>query len=199
MLAAQCVGSHDNISMNPAKPRDVGLLVFADSQLLDAAGPADVFDVSNRLAPAPMYRVRLLSPQGGAVRTSSGVMLHTEAATPARLARLHTLLLTGAAREPALRAAAMDAPLARAVRAVAPKLERLGSVCSGAFLLAAWGLLDGRRATTHWAGAARLRQGFPKVAVEMEALYVQDGPVTWLWPWWRRTAGAGWPRGWRKS
>lgn len=177
------LGSHDNESMNPAIPHQsplqsahrIGLLVFPGSQLLDAAGPADVFDVANRLAPAPLYAVQLLSPAGGPVRTSSGVALATEAATPARLARLHTLLLTGAAREAELRAAAACAGTARAVRAAAPRLQRLGSVCSGAFLLAAWGLLDGHRATTHWAGAARLRQGFPAVRVEEDALYVQDG------------------------
>jgi transcriptional regulator GlxA family with amidase domain len=175
MVRVSGFGSHDNGSMNPANFRSIGLLVFTGSQLLDAAGPADVFDVANRLAPAPMYRVRLLSPSGGPVRTSSSVCLATEAATPARLARLHTLLLTGAAREAELRTAALDATTARAVRAAAPRLQRLGSVCSGAFLLAAWGLLNGHRATTHWAGAARLRAGFPAVQVEEDALYVQDG------------------------
>lgn len=153
----------------------IGLLVFEGSQLLDAAGPADVFDVANRLAPAPLYVLKMLSPLGGRVRTSSGAALETQAATAQVLARLHTLLLTGAAREAALREAAGVAATARAVRSAAPKLARLGSVCSGAFLLAAWGLLDGHRATTHWSAAARLRQGFPAVQVDEEALYVQDG------------------------
>jgi transcriptional regulator GlxA family with amidase domain len=117
--------------------------------------------------------VQLFSPQGGRVRTSSGIGLMTEPLAAA--VGLDTLLLTGAATADDVRCTAADASLAATVRALAPGLRRLGSVCSGAFLLAAWGLLDGHRATTHWAGSQRLRRGFPAVDVAPDALYVQSG------------------------
>lgn len=176
MVLGTVFGSNDNASMisaNAPSPAAVGLLVFEHAQLLDAAGPADVFDVSNRFAPAPLYRVQLFSPHGGLVRTSSGIALMTEPLAAA--AGLDTLLLTGAATPDDVRATAADAALAATVCALAPGLRRLGSVCSGAFLLAAWGLLDGHRATTHWAGSQRLRRGFPGVDVAADALYVQSG------------------------
>lgn len=176
MVLGAAVGSNDNgsmISANISLPAEVGLLVFDGAQLLDAAGPADVFDVSNRFAPAPLYRVALFSPRGGPVRTSSGIVLMTEPLAAAD--GLDTLLLTGAASADEVRGTVADADLAATVTALAPQLRRLGSVCSGAFLLAAWGLLDGHRATTHWAGTQRLRRGFPAVDVAPDALYVQSG------------------------
>lgn len=176
MLRDRRLGSNDNTSMisaNTPSVADIGLLVFDGAQLLDAAGPADVFDVSNRFAPAPLYRVRLLSPAGGPVRTSGGIVLMTEALSAQD--GLDTLLLTGAATPDDVRATMADAALAATVCALAPRLRRLGSVCSGAFLLAAWGLLDGHRATTHWAGSQRLRRAFPAVDVAPDALFVQSG------------------------
>jgi len=176
MLGASAIGSNDNISMiyaNAAVPVEVGLMVFDGAQLLDAAGPADVFDVSNRFAPVPLYRVRLLSIHGGPVRTSGGIVLMTDVLSAD--APLDTLLLTGAATPDGVRATMADVSLCATVRALAPRLRRLGSVCSGAFLLAAWGLLDGHRATTHWAGSQRLRRAFPAVDVVPDALYVQSG------------------------
>jgi transcriptional regulator GlxA family with amidase domain len=175
ILSDKLFGSNDNASMISAKPAAVGLLVFDGAQLLDAAGPADVFDVSNRFAPEPLYRVRLLSPSGCLVRTSGGICLQTEALRADE--PLDTLLLTGAATADEVRATVADEGLADRVRALAPRLRRLGSVCSGAFLLAAWGLLDGHRATTHWAGTQRLRRGFPAVEVAPDALYVQSGQL----------------------
>lgn len=176
MLLAARVGGNDNktmISANAPGLVDIGLLVFDGAQLLDAAGPADVFDVSNRFAPAPLYCVRLLSPAGGPVRTSGGIVLMTEALSADDA--FDTLLLTGAATPDDVRATMANTALAATVRALAPRLRRLGSVCSGAFLLAGWGLLDGHRATTHWAGSQRLRRAFPAVEVAPDALYVQSG------------------------
>ena len=152
-------------------PRTIGLFLFADFQILDVCGPLTSFEVAERFAPGA-YRLVLLSAGGGPVRSSAGVPLETLAMADAPA--LDTLIVSGGDGS---RSAMHHAETAAWLREVAPATRRLCSVCSGAFLLAAAGLLDGRRATTHWRRAAQLARLFPRIAVEPDRIHIRDGHV----------------------
>ncbi|MGH2853191.1 MAG: GlxA family transcriptional regulator [Solirubrobacteraceae bacterium] len=120
------------------------------------------------------YRTIVLSPDGAPVATSSGLTIVPHADIESAPAAIDTLLVAGGAG--AERACA-DAALLDWIAARAQTARRVASVCTGAFLLAAAGLLDGRRATTHWAAAAELARRYPLVSVDPEPIFVRDGPV----------------------
>jgi transcriptional regulator GlxA family with amidase domain len=147
------------------------LLAYEGCQLLDVSGPAAVFGAANEAAGQPVYDLAILSPDGGSVATNSGVTLQTRAIG----GQPDTLLVAGGSRGLGRAMARQD--LRRWLRKVAPGTKRLGSVCTGAFVLAAAGLLDGRRVATHWASCDRLARKFPAVTVDPESLYVVDGKV----------------------
>lgn len=147
----------------------VGLFLFPDFQILDVVGPLTSFEVAERFVPGA-YTTVLLSAEGGAVRSSAGVPLDTLAIDQAPL--LDTLIVSGG---DGTRTAMHHAATADWFRAATAR--RLCSVCSGAFLLAAAGLLDGRRATTHWRRAEQLARLFPKVVVEPDRIHIRDGHV----------------------
>jgi transcriptional regulator GlxA family with amidase domain len=154
--------------------RTIGLFLFDDFQLLDACGPITSFEVAGRLAEAP-YRLVLLSAAGGPVRSSAGVVIETVAANSRHGAGLlDTLMVVGGDGS---RQAMRDAATLAYLRTAAGTVRRLCSVCSGALVLAGAGLLDGRRATTHWRRAAQLARLFPEVIVEPDRIHVRDGPV----------------------
>jgi transcriptional regulator GlxA family with amidase domain len=163
----------------PAPPIDIWILVFPDFLLLDATGPIQVFSSANDEARdaglAPPYRIRLIAPGGGALASSSGVSL---LAAPLPRAGLDgaTLIVAGAsiASLPSTASASERAHLRWVARASAA-LARCCSVCTGAFVLARAGLLDGRRAVTHWADVARLRSEHPSVQVQDDAIHIKDG------------------------
>jgi transcriptional regulator GlxA family with amidase domain len=148
-------------------PRTIGLYVFPEFQIMDAAGPIACFEIAGRMAD-DAYRLVLVSAEGGAVRSSSGVCFDTVVAGGA----FDTLIVSGGngSRDAMGHAATVDF-----VRAV--PVRRMCSVCSGAFVLAAAGWLDGRRATTHWRRAEQLARRFPAVRVEPDRIHVRDGPV----------------------
>ena len=126
--------------------RDIGVLIFEGFQLLDAAGPIAVFEMPVRgLNPPPPYRLTVYSLKGGPVRSSSGVSMYSES-LPTGLT-LDTLIVSGGE---GTRSAMHDDSMLSAIRDMSLRTRRTTSVCSGAFLLAAAGLLDGRKATTHW-------------------------------------------------
>ena len=145
-------------------------------QLLDVAGPADVFSTANRFSDDQKFEVIAVSGSGELVDTTSGVAISTRSIEQVSPQAVHTLLVAGGEAE-ALRAIIADRPLADWVRRCSESAVRFGSVCSGSFALAHWGLLDGCRVTTHWSGTAVLRKYFPAITVEPESLYVQDGKV----------------------
>jgi transcriptional regulator GlxA family with amidase domain len=150
-------------------PHRIDVLIFPDFQLLDATGPIAAFEMPNFATPVP-YRVRLVSRSGGLVRSSSGVAVLSEPWEE----WTDTLLVAGGL---GTYAAARCTDTLTWVRATAIKAQRVVSVCSGAYILAAAGLLDGRRATTHWERAADFQRRFPKVRVEPDRIFVQDGAV----------------------
>src|SRR5262245_58747700 len=145
----------------PPAPRTVAFLIFKDFQLLDAAGPIAAFEIAERHAAHDPYRLRVVAADAELVRSSSGVAMPAEALS--RVRDIDTLIIAGGQ---GTRVAMNDAELAAALRRLFPRVRRMASVCSGAFLLAAAGLLDGKRATTHWRQAPLLARLFPNVCVE---------------------------------
>ncbi|PDP88132.1 AraC family transcriptional regulator [Glycomyces fuscus] len=156
-------------------PHRVVIGVFPDVDLLDVTGPAEVFALANREAPGRAdYRVRLAGPARGEVRTSAGVRLLTDVSFDDVGGQVDTLLVPGAVDM------ADDGPVARIdadvvawVRETAPCARRVASVCVGAHVLAAAGLLDGRTATTHWSTAAQLAADHPAVTVDPDPIFVR--------------------------
>lgn len=151
--------------------RLIGVLVYPDFLLLDAAGPTAAFEIADRESPAA-YRVVAVSIEGGPIRSSSGVVVDTVAA--GATAEIDTLVVVGG--EGSLEAMQGIAGLTY-LRQSKAQVRRLCSVCSGAFLLASAGLLDGRRVTTHWHRAEQLRMLFPAVRVEEDRIYIRDGAI----------------------
>lgn len=149
----------------------LGLLIFPGFQILDAAGPIGAFEIAGRYG-GDAYAIETLAIEPGAVRSSAGVGMAATSTDAA--ARYDTLMVAGG---DGTYGASHDAPTLAFVRAAAAKAGRVASVCSGAFVLAAAGLLDGRRATTHWSRTADFARRFPKVALEPDRIFVRDGPV----------------------
>jgi len=156
--------------------RTVAFVTFPSVQLLDFAGPIDVFSLANRLSPEPPFNILVLSAGGGPIRTSSGLEIASASIEDIRPSSLDTLILAGGPDE-GLRALVHDPSLKKWTQQAAKVARRYGSVCSGALALAEWGLLDGCRATTHWLAAGFMADRFPAIEVDPEALYVRDGRV----------------------
>ncbi|ABI77286.1 putative transcriptional regulator DarR [Hyphomonas neptunium ATCC 15444] len=151
-------------------PLEIGVLIFDGFQLLDAAGPISVFEMPARgITPSP-YRLTLYSFQGGPVRASSGVQMHSEKLPPGLA--LDTLIVSGGE---GTREAMSDEALLNAIRALSERTRRTCSVCSGAFLLAAAGLLEGRRATTHWRRSEGFARLYPGIHLDADRIFVRDG------------------------
>ena len=159
----------------PNVTRVIELLAYPAVQMLDVTGPLQVFATANEFgAGAPPYALRVVARAGPAgVTTSAGVGLTTVPLPPADAA-VDTLLVAGG---PGVEAAAADAALVDWVRQRARQARRTASVCTGAFLLATSGALDGRRAVTHWSYCDDLARRFPAVRVERDPIFVRDGPV----------------------
>lgn len=157
------------------KTKTIVMVAQPGVQLLDVSGPLDVFAEANVQLGREAYRLVVAASRPGPIRSSSGVQLMPDRIIGRdRDETIDTLLVAGcpnAAEMPA------DRTLVDWLRQCAPAARRFGSVCSGAFFLAAAGLLDGRRVTTHWAVAERLAERFPEVTVDEDAIHVSDGPV----------------------
>jgi transcriptional regulator GlxA family with amidase domain len=162
----------------PNAPRVIELLAFPSVQLLDVAGPLQVFASANEMAgsklgrPAP-YILRVVARSDTNVTTSSGLGLAIEP-LPSADAVPDTLLVAGG---PGVEQAAADPLLVDWLGDRAQRVRRVASVCTGAVLLASAGVLNGRRATTHWSMCAELARRFPEVRVEPDPIFVRDGPV----------------------
>lgn len=153
------------------------IVAFPKAQVLDIAGPLEVFNRVVALRVGQGYSVQLAS-RAGAISTTSGLTLE-----PARRLRdirpgafngIDTLMVAGGAG--AIEACA-DAALIKFVQQAAGKVRRIAAVCTGSFILAHAGLLDGRRAATHWSHVAELRTRYPSVRAEEDAIYVRDGEI----------------------
>jgi transcriptional regulator GlxA family with amidase domain len=154
---------------------DLGVVVvtFPSAQILDVTGPLEVFSSATCLVPGASYGTQVVSTSGGPVLASSGLSFGTTALADV-VEPVDTLVVAGG-RD--MDEACADEELLTHVRRLASSARRITSVCSGAFVLAAAGLLDGRRATTHWAECQLLATAHPAVSVDGDAIYVRDGDV----------------------
>lgn len=158
--------------------RKIAIVAFPDAQILDITGPSEVFALAARFAPHA-YSVELLSTDGGEIRTSGGLTLEAhhplETHSPQGLNHPpHTLIVAGGI---GVREALADEHLLGWLTTTAPRAKRVASVCTGAFLLAQAGLLDGRRATTHWSACQLLAKRHPSIQVDPNPIFVRDGNV----------------------
>jgi transcriptional regulator GlxA family with amidase domain len=163
----------------PTGSRKIAILVYPGVQSLDVTGPQEVFVGAHSLLHATDssdhgYEVRVISRDGVPLRCSSGLEIVPDGDFSHAPTRLDTLIVAGGygSREASFDRATLDWIAQASVRA-----RRTASVCTGAFLLAAAGLLNGRRATTHWGAASELARLYPSVHVDPEPIFLRDGPV----------------------
>jgi transcriptional regulator GlxA family with amidase domain len=144
-------------------------------QLLDVSGPLDVFAEANAEVGYEAYRLFVAGRKSGPIRSSCGVRLMADISIGSEIpTAIDTLLVAG---RPHIAEGPLEADVVDWLSRHAPRARRFGSVCSGAFFLAAAGLLDGHRVTTHWAVAAQLREQYPRVIVEEDAMSVSEGQL----------------------
>jgi transcriptional regulator GlxA family with amidase domain len=148
-------------------------VTFPDVQILDVTGPLEVFSSATRFLARVAYRTEVVSPTGGAVEASCGLAITTRPIADIQDG-VDTLMVCGGAD---MQAPSADLELLGHIQRLAGQARRVASVCSGAFLLAAAGLLDGRRAVTHWAECDQLAANHPNVTVDPEAIYLHDEGV----------------------
>ncbi|MEU9982225.1 helix-turn-helix domain-containing protein [Streptomyces sp. NPDC050856] len=164
----------------PPAPHRVVIVAFPGVDLLDVTGPAEVFSVAsdNVGTDRPRYRVQIAAPRAGELPTSSGVRLVADLALREVRGRVDTLLVPGAINlvdggvEPVI-----DTAVVEWLRTAVPRARRAASVCAGAHVLAATGLLDGLSATTHWLTAERLATDHPRVTVDPDPIFLRNGQV----------------------
>ncbi len=169
------------------------MLAFPDAQILDVTGPLEVFAIASRLLSERQvsrsepkasevhkasrdagYRLELVAANAGPVRMSSGLELVAQRALREVRGPIDTLFVAGGE---GTRRAAGDAQTIDWIRRMDARARRMAGVCTGAFLLARAGLLDGRRATTHWRSCGELARRFPRIRVEPDRIYVRDGRI----------------------
>lgn len=153
--------------------RRIVIVASPGAQILDVTGPLEVFSTASRFLPSVSYRTQVVSSRGGSVVASCGLQFATTAIASVRYP-VDTVVVAGG---PETDLCNRDEQLLAQLRRLSRTSRRMTSVCSGAFLLAAAGLLDDRRATTHWRLCADLAHEFPRVTVDADAIFVNDGNV----------------------
>lgn len=163
--------------IDPAPTKEIAILGFPNALLLDIAGPAQVFATASELAAsraAPAYRVTAVSRTGGEIPTSAGLGLSAISFDDAADRSFDTVIASGGH---GVHAAAEDAATIEWLRAQAATARRTCSVCTGAFLLAAAGILAGKRAATHWGYCDRLAAKYPDIRVDGDPIFIEDDGV----------------------
>jgi len=154
--------------------RQIVMFAFANAQILDIVGPLQILSGVNDERATPAYRLLILAERQGEILTTSGMKLVADGAWGDLPKSIDTMIVAGG---DGTREAVRNKALLAAVRTAAKKARRIVSVCSGSFVLAAAGLLKGKRATTHWQSTDDLARLFPDITVEADAIYVRDGQV----------------------
>ncbi|WP_069160838.1 GlxA family transcriptional regulator [Nocardia altamirensis] len=155
--------------------REVVIIGYHDSELVEISGVSSCLDVANRIGVTPQYRVRLATPGGNDIACQSGLVLRGEHSLERLTGPLDTLIVSGGFGS---RAAADNARVTSHVRRLAAESRRVASVCTGAEILAAAGLLDGKRITTHWLFADRIAAQYPNVTMDAGPIYIREHNVT---------------------
>jgi len=155
-------------------PRKVVIVAYGGAKLLDVTGPLQAFSDARFEDGRPAYQVILASESGGPIETDTGLTLQARRIGEIMRTAIDTLLISGGdltvvPGPPA----SLKSCLARYVN----RPRRIGSICTGAFVLAELGVLDGREATTHWSACSRLEREYPKVIVKPDAIYVTSGRI----------------------
>ncbi|QPK61829.1 GlxA family transcriptional regulator [Methylomonas sp. LL1] len=159
--------------------RTIGIVVFPGVEALDITGPSEVFNFANLslqkqgISEHNIYSIKLLAKKPGPVTTMSGLQLVAPDAYGDLNAEIDTLLIPGGDMEQVL----SDTKLIDWIKAMSPKVRRLVSVCTGAFLLAEAGLLEGCKATTHWNYCQRLAREYPGIQVKPDYIFIQEGHI----------------------
>ncbi|WP_437842563.1 GlxA family transcriptional regulator [Sorangium sp. So ce1153] len=159
--------------------RRIVVVAYDGASAIDVVGPVDVFACASQLAnptrpdAPPAYAVEIAAVSGGVIRTISGTQIVANKALEDVAPGPDTVLVAGGDTGEAMR----DARLLGWLRAAMPEVRRMGAVCTGAFLLAAAGLLAGHRAATHWSAADTLARQFPAVEVDPDAIFVRSGKI----------------------
>ena len=157
-----------------AEPRLVVMLVYPGVVAMDVFGPLEAFATANMIARRPLYRLTVAAIGRAAVDTSLGIPILPSVTVADIDGPIDTLLVSGGFGQAE---ASCDQRLLSWLRSAKPQARRCGSICTGAFVLAAAGLLDGKRATTHWAMAQELSRRYPRIAVEVDRIFVRDGDL----------------------
>jgi transcriptional regulator GlxA family with amidase domain len=161
-------------SSNFGNKRHVVMVVFHKTKLLDVAGPLQVFQDARTTKGEPAYRITLASETGGRIETDTCISLDTVSFSSLLGEPVQTVLVSGGAIALEL---TENEPLQLGLRDLAEKAERIGSICTGAFILAAGGYLSGRKATTHWMHCDALSQKEKTTQISPDAIYVVDGNI----------------------
>jgi transcriptional regulator GlxA family with amidase domain len=169
-----------NVHVHDRRPRrHIAMLAFDGSEILDICGPLDAFHYADRWlrelgrVSEPVYPTRILGTAAGPIITSSGMRIMVDQAFCDVDVEIDTLLVAGGEID----AARNDPALLAWLKRTASSARRTASICTGAFLLAASGVLDGRRATTHWYYCSQLAKEFPSIQMEPDRIFVRDGAV----------------------
>jgi len=152
--------------------RRIGVILFQGCDLMDMAGPVEVFATAARKGGAS-YELHHLSPKGGLVTTWNGVKVLCEPLESIEPGYFDTVVITGGLID----GNSCDPQVVDWLRRNHDRVRRIGSVCTGAFYLARAGLLDGMRATTHWEDSPTLQEQFPEIRVTADSIFVREGPV----------------------
>ncbi len=171
----------DDQSYRVGTVRNIAFVAYPDVVMLDLCGPFDVFAFADRWfrrtykVDQSVYQLDVIGPQAGPLMTSSGLQIVAHHGYPEFDQPIDTLIVAGG--DEGMERACADAGLIAWIKETATRVRRVASVCTGAFLLAASGLLEGRRATTHWGYCKRLASAYPSVCVEPDRIFVRDGNI----------------------
>jgi transcriptional regulator GlxA family with amidase domain len=160
--------------------RPVCIVAFPGADILDITGPAEVFALANiglqrdGVMEEPAYPISVLADKPGPIKTASGLEIIANRAFSEVRDGVDTILIAGA---PDVNSVVSNPELTDWIRTIAPSVRRVASVCTGAFLLAESGLLDGRRATSHWDYCKRLAHDYPSILVEQDQIFIRDGAI----------------------
>jgi transcriptional regulator GlxA family with amidase domain len=173
-------GAYGRGSKTNTAPRRIALVVYPDFEPLDLTGPFSVFTGTDRWLrevqgrETHAYTVEVVGAEVGPLRAAGGLGILVDRSFHTIRGEIDTLLVVGG---PGTRSAVQDQELLTWLRRVAPRVRRLGAVCTGSFILAKAGLLDGRRVTTHWASGAELARRYPQVIVDADPIFIRDGKI----------------------
>ncbi len=156
-----------------ASARRIAMVIYPGVTPLDVTGPLQVFDMANRLRKQTLYDIVTVAPTDEAVPTSLGFAFVPGCAMSALPLPVDTLLVSGGSGSQCM----IRPDIIEWLRCNAHKARRFGSICTGAFALGAAGLLDGKRATTHWNQGAELARRHPAAVVDIDAIYIRDGDL----------------------